>query len=142
MTSARGLRATYDGANLFFFTQSHAHDLLTHFFRPGTEKIRGELRQVATDVDDQKRSSFHSYSVIAHKGLTHHPGNQLLKDLASWLSPPDPFINFNTASDAHHEGTGMWFIESCTFQNWRESSSLIWINGKRASFSTLSARSY
>ena len=25
----------------------------------------------------------------------------------------------------------MWFIESSTFQNWKESTSLIWINGKR-----------
>jgi hypothetical protein len=110
-------------------------------FRPGTEKIRGELRQVATDVDDQKRSSSHSYSFIVYKGLKYHSGDQLLKDLASWLSPPDPFINYNTASDAHHDGTGMWFIESSTFQNWKESTSLIWINGKRTSFSTLSARS-
>ena len=25
----------------------------------------------------------------------------------------------------------MWFIESSAFQNWKESTSLIWINGKR-----------
>ena len=110
-------------------------------FGPGTEKIRGELRQVAIDVNDQKRSSTRNYSTIAYRRLTYPTGEQLLNNLASWLSPPDPFINYNTASDAHHEGTGMWFIESTAFQDWKVSTSLIWINGKRTPSSTLSPRS-
>jgi hypothetical protein len=67
-------------------------------------------------------------------------GNQLLQDvaklrqdLANWLSPPDPFINFNTADHARHEGTAEWFTQSSVFKNWKESSSLLWIHGKRAS---------
>jgi hypothetical protein len=74
-------------------------------------------------------------------------GNQLLqdivglrKDLENWLSPPDPFINFNTADHARHEGTAVWFTQSDVFKNWKESSSLLWIHGKRTS-SVIFARS-
>ena len=68
-------------------------------------------------------------------------GDQLRNDLAIWLSPPDPFINYNTASDARYSGTGVWFIESNEFKNWKESSSLLWIYGKRTFSRTLSTRS-
>ena len=78
---------------------------------------------------------------LLHSELIYLTGEQLLNKLLSWLSPPDPFINYNTASDARHDGTGMWFIESSAFRNWKESTSLIWINGKRTPSSTLSARS-
>ena len=65
-------------------------------------------------------------------------GNQLLQDienlredLANWLSPPDPFINFNTADHARHEGTAVWFTQSDVFKNWKQSGSFLWIHGKR-----------
>ena len=67
-------------------------------------------------------------------------GNQLLqdvvnlrKDLANWLSPPDPFINFNTADHARHEGTAVWFTQSDVFKNWKQSGSFLWVHGKRTS---------
>ena len=73
-------------------------------------------------------------------------GNQLLqdivglrKDLENWLSPPDPFINFNTADHARHEGTAVWFTQSDVFKNWKQSSSLLWIHGKRTSSGHLCA---
>ena len=58
------------------------------------------------------------------------------QDLRSWLSPPDPSINFNTASDAHHEGTALWFIQGQAFNNWKESGLLLWLHGKRTSLSS------
>ena len=51
--------------------------------------------------------------------------------MRSWLSPPDPSINYNTASDAHHEGTALWFIEGDAFNNWKASGPLLWLHGKR-----------
>ena len=56
---------------------------------------------------------------------------ELRKELAKWLSPPDPSINLNTAGQARHEGTAMWFTQSSIFKNWKASSSLLWIHGKR-----------
>ena len=66
-------------------------------------------------------------------------GNQMRQDIKNWLSPADPFINFNTANDAHYEGTAEWFTQGSTFKSWKESGSLLWIQGKRIFFS-LTAR--
>ena len=60
----------------------------------------------------------------------------------TWLSPPDPFINYNTASDARYGGTGVWITEITEFKNWKESSSLLWVYGKRMFSRTLRTCSY
>ncbi|KAH9988242.1 hypothetical protein BJV74DRAFT_885364 [Russula compacta] len=44
---------------------------------------------------------------------------------------PDSSVNYNTASDAHHQGTATWFTESTTFTDWKALGSLLWIHGKR-----------
>ncbi|KAH9980439.1 hypothetical protein BJV74DRAFT_798133 [Russula compacta] len=76
----------------------------------GGDKIREEIQAIANDV-----------------------GNQMRQNLEKWLSPPDPSINYNTASDAHHDGTAMWFTQSSSFDNWKQSNSLLWIHGKPGS---------
>ncbi|KAH9970768.1 hypothetical protein BJV74DRAFT_256116 [Russula compacta] len=63
--------------------------------------------------------------------------NQLRQNLAKWLSPADPSINYNTATNAHHGNTALWFIQSDTFNNWKQSSSLLWIYGKPGSGKTV-----
>jgi hypothetical protein len=60
-------------------------------------------------------------------------GNQIRQDIKKWLSPADPFINFNTANEAHYEGTAGWFTQSSVFKSWKQSGSLLWIHGKRIS---------
>jgi len=62
-------------------------------------------------------------------------GSQMRQDIEQWLSPVDPFINFNTANEAHYEGTAEWFTQSSVFKSWKESGSLLWIHGKRISSS-------
>jgi hypothetical protein len=121
MTSAQGLRASHDGAH--FFVLSLPPCPLNPFSRPGNVYMRREF-------DDQKRSS-PQLSHRCHRDSTCLIGNQLRQDLTNWLKPPDPYINYNTATNVHHKGTGMWFTERTTFQDWKESSSLLWIHGKR-----------
>ena len=60
-------------------------------------------------------------------------GNKMRQDIEMWLSPVDPFINFNTANEAHYEGTAEWFTQSSVFNSWKQSGSLLWIHGKRMS---------
>ncbi|KAH9985036.1 hypothetical protein BJV74DRAFT_952202 [Russula compacta] len=55
--------------------------------------------------------------------------NQLRGELRTWLSPPDPSINHNTASRTQHEGTASWFIQGSTFRDWKKDGSLLWIRG-------------
>jgi hypothetical protein len=63
--------------------------------------------------------------------LISHTGNELCKDLRKWIAPPDPSVNYNAASGAHHEGTAAWCTEGNTLANWKTSGSLLWIHGKR-----------
>jgi hypothetical protein len=60
-------------------------------------------------------------------------GDELLKNIHEWLSPPDPWKNFNTAHELRYGETGAWFVNGNTFSEWKGSgpSSPLWINGKR-----------
>ena len=59
-------------------------------------------------------------------------GNMLQKDIRGWLSPPDPSTTHNIARRGYLDGTASWFIQSDTFNEWTETSSFLWIRGKRA----------
>jgi hypothetical protein len=59
-------------------------------------------------------------------------GDHSQEKFQTWLSPPDPSINYNTARDAYHNGTAAWFTQGRTYQDWKNpgSGSLFWIHGK------------
>jgi hypothetical protein len=65
----------------------------------------------------------------------------LRSDLHKWLSPPDPWKNYNVARESRHEATGAWFVNGTTLSKWKESgpSSLLWIHGKRQYRSALTS---
>ncbi|KAH9009928.1 hypothetical protein EDB83DRAFT_2185807, partial [Lactarius deliciosus] len=67
------------------------------------------------------------------RSVDHKVGNELRKDLRKWVSPPDPSVNYNTASGAHHEGTATWCTKGNTVTDWKASGSLLWIHGKPGS---------
>ena len=112
-----------------FLCHPATHTVLT-FFLLGGDKLREEIQQVADDMDDQKRSWSQPLFAGYQSSLT-FTGDQIRRDLRNWLSPPDPSVNYNIASDAHHEGTALWFTESNVFKNWKECGSFLWIHGKR-----------
>jgi hypothetical protein len=64
-------------------------------------------------------------------------GDQLQKDIRSWLSPPDPSKNHNIARKSHYSGTAEWFTRGVTLERWKTTETLLWIYGKRKSFSYL-----
>ena len=68
--------------------------------------------------------------------------DQPSQKIVKWLSPPDPSVNYNIARDSQHRGTAMWFIESSTFKEWKQSGGPLWIQGKRTFLRHLSLRSY
>ena len=65
-------------------------------------------------------------------------GNQLQDKSRQWLSLVDPSTNYNTACEAHQDGTAAWFIEGATFHEWEVTGSLLWIHGKRMFLATFS----
>ena len=82
-------------------------------------------------VNDLNRESSPNFITADHKVSNSRTGNELRKDLRKWIAPPDPSVNFNTATDAHHEGTAAWCTKGDTVLTWKESGSLLWIHGKR-----------
>ena len=62
-------------------------------------------------------------------------GDQWLKAIRRWLSPPDTWNNHHLAHECRHEATATWFVQGQTFSEWKSScpSSLLWIHGKRQS---------
>ncbi|KAN0129884.1 hypothetical protein V8E53_012356, partial [Lactarius tabidus] len=58
---------------------------------------------------------------------------ELRKELRKWIAPPDPSVNYNVASGAHHEGTAAWCTGGNTLADWKTSGSLLWIHGKPGS---------
>ena len=58
-------------------------------------------------------------------------GKQLRNELRTWLSPPNPSVNHNTACDIQHKGTATWLIQSSKFKEWKKNGSLLWIRGNR-----------
>ena len=102
------------------------------------EKTMGAVQNLATDLSNLNRS-FSRIPAVACRDSSALAGNQLRQDLRKWLCPPDPSVNQNAASVAHHKGTAAWFIEGSTFENWKVSGSLLWVHGKRTSSCPLSS---
>jgi hypothetical protein len=78
-----------------------------------------------------KKSVRTSISLPLIHGLIYLTERQLQENLQKWLSPPDPSTNHNIARKAHHKGTASWFFKGGIFEQWKLSSSLLWIHGKR-----------
>ncbi|KAH0168199.1 Pfs, NACHT and ankyrin domain protein, partial [Aureobasidium melanogenum] len=50
--------------------------------------------------------------------------------LKSWLHAPDPSTNYNRAIQLRHPGTGLWFLQSKAFRDWRvEENGFLWLHG-------------
>ncbi|KAH9012823.1 hypothetical protein EDB83DRAFT_2185507, partial [Lactarius deliciosus] len=84
-------------------------------------------------IDNKVRTVDNKVQRVDNKNLTSVSGNELRKDLRRWVAPPDPSVNYNTASSAHHEGTAAWCTEGITLADWKAAGSLLWIHGKPGS---------
>jgi hypothetical protein len=88
---------------------------------------------VANNADEEKRSSSRiSPSLVLE--LILFAVRQLRRDIQRWLAPPDPSTNHNIARKAHYQGTAAWFFEGSMFGEWKSSPSLLWVHGKRTSY--------
>ncbi|KAI9449038.1 hypothetical protein BJY52DRAFT_1228002 [Lactarius psammicola] len=99
----------------------------------GVKEAGVAIQQVANQVTDLNRSSSSNLFIADHEPLTTLTGNELRKDLRKWITPPDPSVNYNTASGSHHDGTAAWCTKGITLADWKTSGSLLWIHGKPGS---------
>ncbi|KAE9396684.1 hypothetical protein BT96DRAFT_921959 [Gymnopus androsaceus JB14] len=56
--------------------------------------------------------------------------------ICDWLRAPDCSVNFQTAVDKKTHGTGQWIMDHPEYQKWKESSTVLWIQGKAGSGKT------
>jgi hypothetical protein len=90
------------------------------------------MQQTANDVDQIKRSSSLTLSVLVVEPYAFLSGEQLRESIHKWLSPPDPSKNHNIASDTHHKKTANWFFQGRIYQEWKSTGSILWVHGKRS----------
>ena len=101
------------------------------------DEVRATVAQTLQAVNKAERELFPICNFLYTTGaLSRFAGDNVQRDVKSWLSPPDPWENHNAVHDTRHDGTGMWLIQGDTYANWKSSgrSSLLWINGKRQYF--------
>lgn len=54
----------------------------------------------------------------------------LSNGLKDWLNAPDPSTNYNRAIQQRHPGTGLWFLQSKVFADWRvKENRFLWLHG-------------
>lgn len=101
------------------------------FTRLGVMETGLAIQQVSNQVNDLNRSCYSNIITADHERSISHTGNEFRKDLRKWITPPDPSVNFNAATGAHHEGTAAWCLKGNVLVDWKTSGSLFWIHGKR-----------
>ena len=77
---------------------------------------------------------------LYYENLNELLGTQLRQELRIWTSPPDPSTNHNIACGASHKQTAEWFFEGIKIKEWKSTSSLLWIHGKRTLVLPLTTR--
>jgi len=105
-----------------------ARVLLTLSFLHGHE-LQGATSRTANNVRDLNGLSTTAAVLNGASGTL--PRNQLLEEVQTWLSPPNPTTNHDVARDARHEGTAQWFLQGEIFKTWKSAGSLLWVHGKR-----------
>ena len=98
-------------------------------FRVGVKEIGVAVQRAVNQFTDLQSSW--SSDLTVKVSLTSLIGHELRKDIRKWISPPDPSVNYNIASSAHHDGTASWCTKGITLADWKSSGSLLWIHGKR-----------
>ncbi|KAH9009051.1 hypothetical protein EDB85DRAFT_2283293 [Lactarius pseudohatsudake] len=92
-------------------------------------KVHGVDHKVGSVIQGLKETGVAIQQVVNQ--VTDLNRNELREKLRKWTAPPDPSVNYNTASSAHHQGTTAWCTKGNTLTDWKASGSLLWIHGKR-----------
>jgi hypothetical protein len=85
--------------------------------------IYGEGKE---NAHDRLRSA----AVLKNKKGRSQGQEERLGKICGWLSAPDPSINYHKAHKQRQADTGLWLLESGTFQKWKENAaSRLWLYG-------------
>ena len=87
------------------------------------------VQKIACSVDDIKCLSY-TLSLPPLITLV-FAGRQVRESLRRWVTSPDPSTNHTIACGIQHDGSAQWFFRGSIFSEWKSTSSLLWIHGKR-----------
>jgi hypothetical protein len=80
--------------------------------------VSSNINELATNIRDTGET-------IQELRLSHHEN-----EIRDWLSAPDPSVNYINALEKRHEGTGVWFVGSHAFADWKKQpNSFLWLHG-------------
>jgi len=94
---------------------------------------RTDIEDALKSLDKLTNEEARMATAVILKATRNIDDNQLRENLRKWLSPPDPSKNHNIACALRHEGSAKWFFEGGMYHDWKSTSSLLWIYGKRMS---------
>ncbi|KAI4943376.1 hypothetical protein J4E91_009285 [Alternaria rosae] len=78
---------------------------------------------------DNALERLNSAAILKHNGRSHDQEEKLGK-ICSWLSAPDPSIDYHKAHKERQANTGFWLLESAKFTEWKErAASRLWLYG-------------
>ncbi|KAH9007447.1 hypothetical protein EDB84DRAFT_219794 [Lactarius hengduanensis] len=99
------------------------------------EEIRMAIAQVLKAINELKDESKKANEALLQieDDVGEIRWGQIEQNVRRWFSPPDPSVNYNTAREAHQEGTAAWLFEGSSFKEWELVGSLLWIHGKPGS---------
>ncbi|KAJ7691815.1 hypothetical protein B0H17DRAFT_555825 [Mycena rosella] len=98
-----------------------------------TQKATAEILDELKDLKSSGRVDRGAISSIESK-VAKLLNLQVDHNIKTWLSAPDPFTSHSSVVKTRHTGTGLWFLESDAFANWKTTSnSVFWIYGSPGS---------
>ncbi|KAF2728404.1 HET-domain-containing protein, partial [Polyplosphaeria fusca] len=91
----------------------------------GKEKA---LKRLQKEV---KESQGETAANLSHNIKANNPARDAsLSKILRWLAAPDPSVNYQKAFKQRQQDTGLWFLESELYTNWRvDDASSIWLYG-------------
>ncbi|KAI1766827.1 hypothetical protein GGR53DRAFT_180620 [Hypoxylon sp. FL1150] len=88
-----------------------------------------ELRKMSSSMADDVVNIDRNLEELTSQFSAQNMG-QAQERILKWLSPVDPWGSYNSAVHRCHDGTGLWFLESKEFQDWRDQGGRnLWLSG-------------
>jgi hypothetical protein len=97
------------------------------------------MQRKTSDVDQVNCPSSPNLISAVNEASRILSGNQLQENIRKWLSPPDTSTNHNIACGTNHKKIAAWFYQGSIYREWKSTGSLLWVHGKRSSFSLFSS---
>ena len=93
------------------------------------EKEEAHLERERAETERRVQASRWDKTEHTHQKLETFFDEQTIAKVDQWLSPVDYQSNHHAAAKLRHEGTGQWFLDGSSFQQWLQTdNSFLWLH--------------